>query len=193
MNVNGWDASTDPLKQRDRLLEIAELGLDDPEVDEILQNIAREAAEFVVEDAREHEIMMDSPLVQIDGLRCYAGIPMVTSRGHVIGSFCVKGTEVRSFSEEDMVVLRKFAKRAVERIEARRPATPRCSQPLTVAGSLSPLRQDGIIVAGRRGTWWLEIRRAGGRPPSCWAAAGCSGRTRSACCARSPRPGSART
>jgi GAF domain-containing protein len=174
MNVNGWDTSTDPLKERDRLLEIAELGLDDPEVDQLLQNIAREAAEyfdlpigvvsvvldeaqwfaamhgvgdwvgeargtpvewsfcrnvvreaaeFVVEDAREHEVMKDSPLVQIDGLRCYAGIPMVTSRGHVIGSFCVKGTEVRSFSEEDMVVLRKFAKRAVDRIEARRPAT----------------------------------------------------------------------
>jgi GAF domain-containing protein len=174
MDINGWDAANDPLKDRERLLEIAELGLDDPEVDQILEGITREAAEymnlpigvvsvvldearwfaamhgvgdwvgeargtpvewsfcrnvvrdkaeFVVEDAREHEVMKHSPLVQIDGLRCYAGIPMVTSRGHVIGSFCVKGTEVRSFSEQEMVALRKFATRAVERIEARRPAT----------------------------------------------------------------------
>lgn len=162
----------DPLKDIERLQEIADLGLDSPEVDEILDAIAREAAEqldlpmgvvsivldeaqyfkamfgvdgwigasrgtpvewsfcrnvviqqteFVVENALENEIMKDSPLVQNEGIRCYAGIPMVTSRGSVVGSFCVSGHEERHFTEEDLQVLRGHAARAMERIESRRP------------------------------------------------------------------------
>lgn len=161
-----------PLKDLERLQEIAELGLDSPEVDEILDDIARQAAErldlptgvvsivldeaqyfkamfgvdgwigaargtpvewsfcrnvvirkaeFVVEDALEDEIMKDSPLVQNEGIRCYAGIPLVTSQGNVIGSFCVSGKEIRHFSEDDLHVLRGFADLAMERIESRRP------------------------------------------------------------------------
>lgn len=160
-----------PLKDLDRLQEIAELGLDSPDVDEILDDIAREAAErldlptgvvsilldeaqyfkamfgvdgwigaargtpvewsfcrnvviqqaeFVVENALEHEIMKDSPLVTNEGIRCYAGIPLVTSRGNVIGSFCVQGREERHFSEDDLQVLRGYAVKAMERIESRR-------------------------------------------------------------------------
>ena len=171
MSVNE-QSDNDPLKDLERLREIADLGLDSPEVDAILDGIAREAAEeldlptgvvsivldeaqyfkamfgvdgwigaargtpvewsfcrnvviqereFVVENALENEIMKDSPLVQNEGIRCYAGIPLVTSLGHVIGSFCVQGREERSFTEEDLQLLRGFADRAMERIESRRP------------------------------------------------------------------------
>jgi signal transduction protein with GAF and PtsI domain len=47
---------------------------------------------------------------------------MVTSKGNVIGSFCVQGREERSFSEQDLEVLRTYAARAMERIETRRRA-----------------------------------------------------------------------
>jgi GAF domain-containing protein len=75
---------------------------------------------FVVEDAHEHLLVKDNPLVTEDGLRCYAGIPLVTSRGFSIGSFCVAGTEARSFSEDEMDFLRGLAAEAMKRIEARR-------------------------------------------------------------------------
>ncbi len=162
---------TDLLKDAERLKEISDLGLDSPEVDEMLDGIAREAAEhldlpigvvsivldeaqsfnamfgvegwmgvargspvewsfcrnvviqeaeFIVEDALLDETMKDSPLVQVEGIRCYAGIPLVTSRGNVIGSFCVQGREERHFSEEDLEALRGYAARAMARIEGRR-------------------------------------------------------------------------
>lgn len=82
----------------------------------------RDRTDFVVEDAEVHERVKDNPLVTEDGLRCYAGIPLITSRGYALGSFCVAGTEARSFSEEDMQVLRGLAAQAVRRIESRRAA-----------------------------------------------------------------------
>lgn len=79
---------------------------------------------FVVEDAVEHPLVAENPLVRIDGVRCYAGIPLVSSRGHALGSFCVIGAEARRFSDAELATLRRFAEEAVQRIEARR-RTPR--------------------------------------------------------------------
>lgn len=161
------DAVRDPA----RLAEIAELGLANPEVDEILQAMVDEAAErlslptalvsivldeaqrfaahrglggwiaeaggtpvewsfcansvrsgepFIVEDATTHPLVKDNPLVQLEGIRCYAGFPLVTSRGHVIGNLCVIGGEQRTFSESDLRTVRELAARAIERIEERR-------------------------------------------------------------------------
>ena len=156
-----------------RLQEIAELRLNDAEVDDILSETAAEAAEhfglpvalvsivldraqyfrgahgldgwmattrgtpaewsfcqyvvrnrepFVVEDAQTHPLMQDSPLVRMEGVRCYAGVPLVTFRGHVIGSFCVQGPDARSFTEYDLAQLHRYAKRVITRIEQRRQA-----------------------------------------------------------------------
>ena len=165
----------DPVLDRDRLQEIADLDLFAPEVSEILSGLAREAstrldlplgmvnivldeaqyiaghygvggwigesqgtpvewafcrfavrdhAEFVVENAETHDRVKDNPLVTEDGLRCYAGIPLITSRGFAIGSFCVAGTETRSFEEAEMQVLRALAAEAVSRLERRRVTSP---------------------------------------------------------------------
>ena len=165
------DQASDVLVDRDRLLEIAELGLDRDIERPELDALAREAAQrldlpigvvsivldeaqwfvathgvdgwvgdaqgtpvewsfcryavaskeaFVVESATEHELVQDNPLVQFEGIRCYAGIPMISSQGNALGSFCVIGPEERHFSEEDLAELRRRAERAVARIEARR-------------------------------------------------------------------------
>jgi GAF domain-containing protein len=171
VKINGIDTAIDPIKNIDRLVEIAELGLDCADVDPRLQQLAKEAAEsldlpigvvsivldeaqyfiaghgldgwvgetagtpvewsfcrnvvrtadeFVVENAIEHEVMKESPLVQEEGLRCYAGIPLVTSKGQGVGSFCVQGSEAREFTEEELERLRGFADEAAELIEKRR-------------------------------------------------------------------------
>lgn len=75
---------------------------------------------YVVEDATRHSLFRDNPLVTQDGLRCYAGIPLITSTGHTLGTLCVLGTEERSFSREELDTLRRLADKAIARIEARR-------------------------------------------------------------------------
>lgn len=77
---------------------------------------------FVVEDATTHPVVRDNPLVEHEGIRCYAGIPLISSRGHALGTLCVIGTEPRAFRDDEMDVLRELAQKAVARIEARRDA-----------------------------------------------------------------------
>lgn len=75
---------------------------------------------FVVEDARTHALVQHNPLVQRDGLRCYAGMPLVTARGHVVGSLCVAGPDTHEFTAADLETLRRFAAEAIRRLETRR-------------------------------------------------------------------------
>ena len=77
---------------------------------------------FVVENAATHPIHRDNPLVTQDGVRCYAGVPLISSRGYVLGNLCVVGVESHSFDEQEIGVLRDLAAEAVRRIEARRTA-----------------------------------------------------------------------
>ena len=72
---------------------------------------------FVVEDAEKHAKTKDNPLVHHDAIRCYAGVPMVTKNNFVIGNFCVIGTEARTFKEDEINLLREFAKLTVDQLE----------------------------------------------------------------------------
>jgi GAF domain-containing protein len=162
----------DPLYDEARLQEIADLDLLSPDVDPILNDVAREAAErlglpvslisvvldealhvaaiqgpdglwlnetrghpvewsfcatsvrtrepFVVENAETHPEHRTNPLVTQDGVRCYAGVPLISSRGFVLGNLCVVGLQSREFSAHDVGVLRALAATAVHRIEQRR-------------------------------------------------------------------------
>ncbi len=79
---------------------------------------------FVVENAQTHPAHHDNPLVTQDGVRCYAGVPLISSRGFVLGNLCVVGMEQREFTRAEMDVLHALATEAVARIEAgRRDAT----------------------------------------------------------------------
>jgi GAF domain-containing protein len=83
-------------------------------------NAVQSGEPFVVEDATVHPAVRENPLVTVDGIACYAGIPLVTSRGHVLGTLCVLGTAPHTFTDHDLDVLRELAGRAAARIEERR-------------------------------------------------------------------------
>ncbi|HEX2098034.1 MAG TPA: GAF domain-containing sensor histidine kinase [Rubrobacteraceae bacterium] len=52
------------------------------------------------------------------GIRFYAGTPLITSNGHTIGTLCLLGTSSRDdFGEEQMRLLRAFARAVVGRLE----------------------------------------------------------------------------
>jgi GAF domain-containing protein len=74
----------------------------------------------VVNEARTDTRVLDSPLVINDGLRCYAGMPLITSRGHAVGSVCMAGVDTREFSAAELETLQRFTTEATRRIETRR-------------------------------------------------------------------------
>lgn len=75
---------------------------------------------YVVESALEDAVHRTNPLVTHDGVRCYAGVPLISRRGFVLGNLCVVGLEERTFSGDEMAFLREMAAEAVARIELRR-------------------------------------------------------------------------
>jgi len=75
---------------------------------------------FVVENASAHPDHRTNPLVTQDGVRCYAGVPLISSRGFVLGNLCVVGMEERMFSEAELGTLRALGTEAVRRMEERR-------------------------------------------------------------------------
>ncbi len=74
---------------------------------------------FIVPDATLDDRVSNNPLVTQDGVRCYLGIPLITSKGHALGTLCVLGTTPREFSEEEVAALQALADRSVAYLEAR--------------------------------------------------------------------------
>lgn len=78
---------------------------------------------YLVPDAPKDATHQRNPLVTQDGVRCYAGVPLVSSRGYVLGNLCVVGMEERTFTADEVEMLRDLAREAVARIEGRRTGT----------------------------------------------------------------------
>ena len=75
-------------------------------------------SEFVVEDASTDPRFMEHP--SITGpphLRFYAGVPLVSSAGHHVGTFAVFDFHTRAATPELWSQLRRLAARAVEELE----------------------------------------------------------------------------
>ncbi|KQT52985.1 diguanylate phosphodiesterase [Aureimonas sp. Leaf460] len=79
---------------------------------------------FVVPDATLDERFRSSPFVTGPlQIRFYAGAPLVSPEGQVIGSLCIMDTTPRhGFGEADREALRDLAEMVLERLEARRAA-----------------------------------------------------------------------
>jgi len=83
-------------------------------------NAVRSGQPYVVEDATVDAIQADNPLVTIDGIRSYAGAPLVTESGHVLGACCVIGTAPRTFTPDEVRLLVEMAQDAVDEIARHR-------------------------------------------------------------------------
>jgi GAF domain-containing protein len=80
----------------------------------------RSGQPFRVPDATQHPATKDNPVVSAEGVRSYLGMPLITSRGHVLGTICVIGKEPRTFTPSEEARLGELAAEAVRRLEARR-------------------------------------------------------------------------
>lgn len=79
-------------------------------------------APFIVEDATVHPLVRDNPLVRVDGVRSYVGVPLMTSRDQALGAVCVLDVNPRDLTAEQLQTLEAIARLVSERLEARRAA-----------------------------------------------------------------------
>ena len=75
----------------------------------------------VFEDALKEACLSSNPNVTGDfGLRFYAGAPLITHDGFLIGTLCIIDSKPRNFGEKDRSILEGLAKVAMDQIELRR-------------------------------------------------------------------------
>lgn len=74
---------------------------------------------FVVDDARAHDVVRNNPAVEEQGVVAYAGQPLATASGHVLGSLCVIQSEPRDWTGEELGILHELAAIAMTEIEFR--------------------------------------------------------------------------
>jgi hypothetical protein len=83
------------------------------------QHVVGTGEPLVVRDAREHPEVRDNLAIRDLGVIAYAGIPLVTGDGHVLGSFCAIDSSPREWTEREVGILRDLAAAAATEIALR--------------------------------------------------------------------------
>ncbi|MFN3436841.1 MAG: diguanylate cyclase [Acidovorax sp.] len=74
---------------------------------------------LILEDATQLPVFQDVPTVASLGIRAYAGIPLKTEEGEVLGSFCAVDFKPKQWSERDIEILVELAHSALREIRLR--------------------------------------------------------------------------
>lgn len=64
---------------------------------------------LIIDDAREHPLVQENPAIDEMGVIAYAGIPLVTSDGYVLGSFCAIDSRPRGWTDDEIAMLTDLA------------------------------------------------------------------------------------
>lgn len=72
------------------------------------------ARPYTVEDASQHPAHQASPLVTDEGTRAYAGVPLVSATGQVLGAHCVIDSEPHQFTPDEIAELQAAAAEIVQ-------------------------------------------------------------------------------
>ena len=74
---------------------------------------------LLIEDARTHFLVKDNLAIVDLNVIAYLGIPLVTSDGYVLGSFCVIDSKIRNWGKEDVSVIKDLAAAVMTEIQLR--------------------------------------------------------------------------
>jgi signal transduction histidine kinase len=83
------------------------------------QHAVASAEPLVIEDAREHPLVRDNLAIRDLDVIAYAGFPLTTSEGAVLGTFCAIDSQPRAWSDADVAFVREMAESAITEIELR--------------------------------------------------------------------------
>ncbi|MFI5959253.1 GAF domain-containing protein [Cryptosporangium sp. NPDC051539] len=72
---------------------------------------------YVVSDATTDPMQCTNPEVELDGVRAYAGAPLITPAGHVLGAHCVIEHVPHVFSADEITELQAAAQDVVTALE----------------------------------------------------------------------------
>jgi len=114
---------------------------------------------FIVSDARLHPLVRDNPSISELGVIAYAGIPLTTTEGQTLGTFCVVDGKPREWTEEDIEILRSLAASVMTEIGTRRLAEDLRS----LSGDLQRLVEDRTSQLSRAEERWrvlLQVNNA---------------------------------
>jgi signal transduction histidine kinase len=115
------------LVDRDRQFFKSSVGLPEPWLSQrqtplshsFCQHVVETAMPLYVVDARVHPLLKHNLAVADLGVVAYLGIPMTTSRGHTLGSFCAIDTHPREWTQEEVAILEDLTALLVRQIEFR--------------------------------------------------------------------------
>ncbi|MGH9870411.1 MAG: sigma 54-interacting transcriptional regulator [Candidatus Polarisedimenticolia bacterium] len=74
---------------------------------------------LVVPDARRDPTFESNPAITEQGVVAYAGIPLIDSEGHALGTFCVVDAQPHDWTAEEIAILRVLAAAVLSEIELR--------------------------------------------------------------------------
>ncbi|MBT8164731.1 MAG: sensor domain-containing diguanylate cyclase [Acidimicrobiia bacterium] len=113
---------------------------------------------LVVPDARDDERFSDNPLVTSEQVRFYAGAPLVTPDGEVLGTLCVLDSEDREFTDEQARGLSALARQVMAQLELRRHITEQATHRTRLEEANGRLRTASITddVSGFHNTRFLH-------------------------------------
>jgi PAS domain S-box-containing protein len=128
------------------------------------RQVAVSGEPLIVEDTRRHPVLRTDPAVREFGWIAYAGVPLITRDGWVVGAFSVVDGMPRLWSERDVSLLRDLAACAATEIEIRlRDARETVVKPAGNGGPRPPdvFEDTGIPmgVASPEGRW-VRVNRA---------------------------------
>ncbi len=83
------------------------------------QHVVANKSPLIVEDSRIHPLLADNRSTLEEGLVSYAGIPLVTSEGDAIGSFCVIDKQTRVWTDDEIDILTELSKLVMTEVELR--------------------------------------------------------------------------
>jgi two-component system cell cycle sensor histidine kinase/response regulator CckA len=83
------------------------------------RHVAVSGLPLVVEDTRQHPLLQSNPAVRELGWIAYAGVPLATRQGQVLGAFSVVDGMPRLWSDRDVALLQDLAACAASEIELR--------------------------------------------------------------------------
>ncbi|MFL5384255.1 MAG: ATP-binding protein [Longimicrobiaceae bacterium] len=113
----------------------------------VCRRVVASAGPVAIGDAAREPWLADNPLVTELGVRAYAGYPVATRDGQVLGSFCVCDFRPREWDGDALETLRELAELAALEVERRPPGSERAERLLADAeGWFRSLVEQSIMA-----------------------------------------------